>query len=68
MFTPGNRNNLLLAFALSHMDAGKTYDEVEREVLARNKALEHSLPEPELQNTILAVVRKQFSKFAALKH
>lgn len=56
----GNRNNLLLKYALCLVDNGLDLEAVEDKVLGFNKKLKDKLPEEEIQNTILVTARKHW--------
>ena len=56
----GNRNNLLLKYALCLVDNGLDLEAVESKVLGFNKKLKDKLPEEEIQNTILVTARKHW--------
>ena len=56
----GNRNNLLLKYALCLVDNGLELETVEDKVLGFNKKLKDKLPEEEIQNTILVTARKHW--------
>lgn len=56
----GNRNNLLLKYALCLVDNGLDLETVESKVLGFNKKLKDKLPEEEIQNTILVTARKHW--------
>ena len=56
----GNRNNLLLKYALCLVDNGLDLEAVENKVLGFNKKLKDKLSEEEIQNTILVTARKHW--------
>ena len=56
----GNRNNLLLKYALCLVDNGLDLETVENKVLGFNKKLKDKLPEEEIQSTILVTARKHW--------
>ena len=56
----GNRNNLLLKYALCLVDNGLELETVENKVLGFNKKLKDKLAEEEIQNTILVTARKHW--------
>ena len=56
----GNRNNLLLKYALCLVDNGLDLEAVEEKVLGFNKKLKDKLPEEEIQSTILVTTRKHW--------
>lgn len=56
----GNRNNLLLKYALCLVDNGLDLETVENKVLGFNKKLKDKLPEEEIQNTVLVTARKHW--------
>ena len=56
----GNRNNLLLKYALCLVDNGLDLETVESKVLGFNKKLKDKLPEEEIQSTILVTTRKHW--------
>ena len=56
----GNRNNLLLKYALCLVDNGLDLESVENKVLGFNKKLKDKLSEEEIQNTILVTARKHW--------
>ena len=55
----GNRNNLMIKYALALVDSGYSYPEVETLVLAFNAKLSNSLPLSEIHSTILQTVAKK---------
>ena len=56
----GNRNNLLLKYALCLVDNSLDLETVENKVLGFNKKLKDKLPEEEIQSTILVTARKHW--------
>lgn len=55
----GNRNNHMIKFALTLVDAGQNLVEVQRHVHAFNKKLSAPLSEDEIENTIMVTVAKK---------
>ena len=58
----GNRNNLLLKYALALVDNGYDYSSVVNAVLAFNSKLSKPLPELEIHSTIMITVAKKYTK------
>lgn len=56
----GNRNNLLLRYALCLVDSDLPFEKVETKVLTFNKKLKNKLPEEEIQSTILVTAYNRF--------
>ena len=56
----GNRNNHMLKYAMVLADSGLTFQEVHDRVLDFNKKLANSLPEDELESTVLKSVAKKY--------
>lgn len=56
----GNRNNLLLKFALCLVDSGSDFDEISKRVLDFNKKLKNRLPDVEVLNTVLTTARNRW--------
>ena len=57
----GNRNNMLLRFAMVLVDAGASFTDVRTKVLTLNAQLVDRLDEQEINNTILTTVSKAIS-------
>lgn len=55
----GNRNNLMIRYALILVDNGMSFDEICAKVKKFNKQLSNGLPEEEIENTILVTVAKR---------
>lgn len=55
----GNRNNLILKYALALVDSGMSYAEVENHVMAFNDKLGNGLPPEELRKTVLVTVARK---------
>ena len=60
----GNRNNQMLKFALTLVDAGMQYIEVEEKVLAFNEKLSDKLTDTELRTTVLVTVARKLDEAA----
>ena len=58
----GNRNGQLLKYALMLVDAGKTYEEVEKAVKELNNKLPSSIPDAEIASTIMSTAAKALLK------
>ena len=58
----GNRNNLLLKYALALVDNGYDYSSVVNAVLAFNSKLSKPLPDIEIHSTIMITVAKKYTK------
>lgn len=58
----GNRNNLLLRYAMTLMDNGYDLDSVRNGVIAFNAKLEDRLPEEEIHTTIMVTITKKFTE------
>jgi len=56
----GNRNNHMIKFALALVDSGMSLIEVSQRVKAFNSKLSNSLPEEELEKTVLTTAAKRF--------
>lgn len=56
----GNRNNMMLRFAMALVDGGIGFDEVAARTLDFNKKLKEPLDENELQRTVLVSVAKRY--------
>lgn len=56
----GNRNNMMLRFAMALVDGGIGFDEVSARTLDFNKKLKEPLDENELQRTVLVSVAKRY--------
>ncbi|WP_241362504.1 hypothetical protein, partial [Escherichia coli] len=52
----GNRNNMLLRFAMILVDAGFGFEAIKEKVISLNQKLDESLTEMELASTILHTV------------
>ena len=59
-FTEGNRNQLMIKFALALADTGMSYPEVEEKVLSFNKKLSNGLSKDELQRTVLLTTARRY--------
>jgi hypothetical protein len=57
----GNRNNQLVRFALTLVDGGMDFYEVQKCVLAFNKKLSNALPVSEVESTIMQTVAKKIA-------
>jgi hypothetical protein len=62
--TDGNRNNMMLRFAMALVDNGITYNEVEARTLDFNKKLPDPLDQDELLRTVLVSVAKRYEEQA----
>lgn len=60
----GNRNNQMIKFALTLVDAGMDLIEVQQRVLDFNKKLNNPLPKDEIESTIMVTVAKKYRKSA----
>jgi hypothetical protein len=58
----GNRNNLLLRYAMILLDAGFDFDGIRTRVMALNEKIADKLSELEIMGTILVTVSKAMSK------
>lgn len=58
----GNRNNMLLRYAMILIDAGFSFDNIRSKVLELNNKIPDKLDEMELVNTIFVTVSKALSK------
>lgn len=58
---PGNRNNQMIKFALTLVDTGMAFIDVEQAVVNFNSKLSHALTEDELRSTILVTVAKKIA-------
>lgn len=56
----GNRNNLMLRFAMIFVDNGWSFNDVKDKVLSFNSKLDNGLREEELQQTVLSSVAKKY--------
>lgn len=56
----GNRNNLMLRFAMVFVDNGYDFNSVSDRVLSFNKKLNNGLMEEEIHNTIMVSVAKRY--------
>ena len=57
----GNRNNQMVKFALTLVDGGMDFYEVQKTVLAFNKKLNNPLPITEVEATIMQTVAKKIA-------
>jgi len=55
----GNRNDMLIKFALALVDADKEYEEIESRCMTLNSRLEDPISQKEISSTILSTVRKK---------
>lgn len=58
----GNRNNMLLRYAMILVDAGKTFEEIRSAVLDLNNKITDKLDEAEIMGTIMVTVARTLSK------
>lgn len=58
----GNRNNMMLRFAMALVDNGVGYNEVEARTIDFNKKLPEPLDEDELRRTVLVSVAKKYDE------
>lgn len=58
----GNRNNQMIKYALTLVDSGWNFVDVEKQVRAFNSRLAESLPENELDATIFVTVAKKYQQ------
>lgn len=58
----GNRNNMMLRFAMALVDNGVSYNEVEARTIDFNKKLPEPLDEAELRRTVLVTVAKKYDE------
>jgi hypothetical protein len=58
----GNRNNILLRYALHLVDAGLNLDAVKNSILALNNKIDKPLPEAEIFGTIMITVSKKITE------
>lgn len=61
----GNRNNMLLRYAMILVDSGMAVDEIRTKVSELNGKLDKPLPENELDNTVMVTVSKTIGDRAA---
>ena len=61
LMTNGNRNNLLIRYALTLVDNGCSFIEVANKVKHLNKQIANGIPESEIEDTILVTVAKRYS-------
>lgn len=61
----GNRNNMLLKYAMILVDSGFTFDQVRSKVIDLNDKLPDKLTEAEILGTIMVTVSRSISKQAA---
>ena len=57
----GNRNNMLLRYAMILLDAGMGFEEIRRRVVQLNNKMPDKLEEAEIMGTILVTVGKQLA-------
>lgn len=62
MIGDGNRNNMMLRFAMALVDNGVGFDEVEARTIDFNKKLPEPLDENELHRTVLVSVAKKYDE------
>lgn len=55
----GNRNNLMLRYAMTLVDSGMSYNEVEERVIDFNSKLDNKLPDNELRSTVLVTAARK---------
>ena len=60
----GNRNNMMLRFAMALVDGGVGYDEVQARTIDFNKKLQEPLEEDELLKTVLVTAAKKYEEQA----
>jgi hypothetical protein len=60
----GNRNNMMLRFAMALVDGGISYDEVQARTIDFNKKLQEPLEEDELLKTVLVTAAKKYEEQA----
>lgn len=58
----GNRNNMLLRYALILVDAGFDFESVRQKVITLNSKIDEPLPEAEIMGTIMVSVSKAIGK------
>lgn len=58
----GNRNNMLLRYALLLVDAGFDFEGIRVKVIALNEKLADKLEEVEIMGTVMVTVAKSLSK------
>lgn len=61
----GNRNNLMIKYALALVDSGMDMMNVSSRVHSLNKSIANPLPPEEIDNTVMITVAKRFQKQAA---
>jgi len=61
----GNRNNMLLKYAMILVDSGFTFDQIRSKVIDLNDKLPDKLTEAEILGTIMVTVSRSISKQAA---
>ena len=57
----GNRNNQMVKFALTLVDGGMDFYDVQKQVLAFNKKLNNPLAVTEIESTIMQTVAKKIA-------
>jgi hypothetical protein len=57
----GNRNNQLIRYSLMLVDSGRNYESIQDAVMDFNAKLPNSLPEDEIQSTIMRTVSKKIA-------
>ncbi len=60
----GNRNNQMIKYALTLVDAGWTHLDVMNQVTAFNAKLSNALPQEEIESTIAITIAKKFAQAA----
>ena len=55
----GNRNNQLIRYSLMLVDSGRNYESIQDAVMDFNAKLPNSLPEEEIQSTVMRTVAKK---------
>ncbi len=63
----GNRNNLLLRFGLTMLDAGITPLDIQAKLFAFNKKLDSPIEEGEIQNTVMSTIHQRAGQKSANK-
>lgn len=59
-FTPGNRNNIMLRYALTLADSGLDLQTVQKHVVEFNKKLKNGLDPEELNRTVMVTLSKKY--------
>lgn len=58
----GNRNNMMFRYAVMLLDAGKSYEDIEKAVFKLNNMIKLPLPEEEIQSTVMHSIAMRLNK------